>query len=146
MRIPKKIKKLCLEEAERYALTRSAERIKQLGEVFTPTELVLEMIEQLPALVFRDGKTYLDPACGNGQFLAAIAIIKRERGHKEVLATIFGVDISLKNVNEARARLLAICGNTQRNRTIVNFNIRRADALKFNFDIAFDNPPYRLRS
>lgn len=147
--MPKKItnaiKKLCLEESEGYQLTRSKKNIKEKGEVFTPSPLVLEMLEQLPASMWHDGKSYLDPSCGNGQFLAAVAIAKREMGHKEVLATIYGVDISLKNVHECQSRLLAICGNNKRNRNIVKHNIRRTDALKTDYDKLFSNPPYRLR-
>lgn len=65
-----KVKKLCLEESENHQLYRSKERKSQLGEVFTPTKLVLQMLTKLPKGTkkgaWTEGKTYCDPACGNG--------------------------------------------------------------------------------
>lgn len=108
-------------------------RIKQTGEVFTPTELVLEVLEQMPDEVWEDGKTYLDPACGNGQFLSAVAIIKRELGHKSVLSSIYGVDLMPDNVRETQNRLLAIVGNTSKDLSIVNDNILCKNGLEYDY-------------
>ena len=133
MMLDQKIKDLCIEEsAERF---RSADPIRQkmLGEVFTPTELVLEMIEQLPDEMFEDGRTFLDPTCGNGQFLSAIALIKSELGHKQVLSSIYGVDIMPDNVQECQIRLLDIVGHTKKNKELVKKNIVCADGLKYDY-------------
>ena len=49
---------------------RDQARVKSTGEVFTPTPLVQEMLDQLPSDVFTDpSKTFLDNSCGDGQFL-----------------------------------------------------------------------------
>jgi hypothetical protein len=138
------IKSLCLEEEKEHALLtghwdKEQSRIKQTGEVFTPTALVLEMIEQLPADVWEDGKTFLEPSCGNGQFLAVIAIVKRELGHKSVLASCYGVDLMEDNVAECKARLLAIAGDTAANRAIVDSNILCRDGLAY--DYSFGTSP-----
>lgn len=145
-KLSSKIKDLCLtEEQTHLTLTghwdKEHSRIKQTGEVFTPTKLVLEMIEQLPDDQWEDGKTFLDPTCGNGQFLSAVTIIKRELGHKNPLASVYGVDLMPDNVAETKARLLAIAGDTEANRAIVENNIVEADGLKYHW--RFDgSPPY----
>lgn len=122
------MRELCLAESAGRVLHRS----REYGQIFTPTELVLEILEQMPR-IGQDGATVLDPTCGNGQMLAPVAIIKRELGHKEVLSSIYGVDLLLENVKQTRQRLLAIAGDTEANQAIVQRNIRMADALTFDF-------------
>ena len=51
---------------------RSQQRKKDLGEVFTPSELVNEMLDKLPQDVWALEKTFCDNSCGNGNFLVAI--------------------------------------------------------------------------
>lgn len=90
---------------------RDKARIKATGEVFTPTPLVQEMLDQLPLESFTDPtKTYLDPSCGDGQFLSEVLIRKMENGStfEQALSTIYGVDLMMDNVLECRSRLL--CG------------------------------------
>lgn len=127
------IKKLVLEEGSAFSLTRSRERQKQYGEVFTPTNLVLEILEKMPSHIWKEGKRFLDPTCGNGQMLAPVAIWKRELGHKNYLATIFGVDLFLDNVMETRSRLLRIAGDTPFNRKMVEMNITCNNALEYDY-------------
>ena len=60
---------------------RKKSRVKATGEVFTPTPLVQEILDRLPAELFTDPtKTYLDPSCGDGQFLSEVLIRKVENG------------------------------------------------------------------
>lgn len=133
MQLSKKITDACRGESKDFFLVKHPERVKELGEVFTPTELVLEMIEQLPDEMFEDGRTFLDPTVGNGQFLAALAIIKRELGHREVLSALFGADIMQDNIDECKERLLDIAGHTEANKAIVANNIVCADGLKYDY-------------
>ena len=105
MKIQSKIKELCLEESKGTVLVRSQARSDAHGEVFTPTELVLEMLEDLPDDMWEDRKTFLDPTCGNGQFLAAVAMVKRELGHDSVLQSIYGADLMADNVEDCKKRL-----------------------------------------
>ena len=81
---------------------------------------------------------FLDPTCGNGQLLAPVAIIKRELGHTNWLSTLYGVDLMPDNVEETRERLLAIAGDTEENRKIVENNIRCEDGLTY--DYSFGGP------
>lgn len=137
--IPNVIKEQCVLESKDYFLVKHPDRVKQLGEVFTPTELVLEILDQLPQEVWEDGKTYLDPTCGNGQFLAAVLIIKQSLNHNNPLAVIYGVDIMQDNVDECRQRLIDIAGNTTKNWEIVKHNILCKDGLTY--DYSFDVEP-----
>lgn len=113
---------------------RSKERVQRTGEVFTPTALVQEMLSHLPSSQFEDvTETFFDPACGNGQFLSEVLVMKLEHGHdfEAALRTIFGMDIMFDNVDLCRDRLL--CG-VEKFRSIVDHNIICADALTFDFD------------
>ena len=108
-------------------------RIKATGEVFTPTELVQEILDKLDPDLFKDPtKTFLDPTCGDGQFLGEVLIRKLENGidFETALATIYGVDLMQDNVDLCRERLL--CGMEQY-RHIVEKNIVCADALEYNW-------------
>ena len=108
-------------------------RVKATGEVFTPTPLVQEMLEKIPVKMFKGKtKTFLDPSCGDGQFLAEVLIRKIENGStfEQALSTIYGVDIMQDNINLCRERLL--CG-FEEYRHIVNRNIVCADALTYDF-------------
>jgi hypothetical protein len=127
------IKEQCILESKYYFLVKHHDRVKDLGEVFTPTPLVLEILEQLPHTVWEPLKTYLDPTCGNGQFLAAVLIIKMALGHTDALSTIYGVDLMQDNVDECRQRLIDIAGDTPANWKIVTHNIRCEDGLTYDY-------------
>ena len=91
-------------------LTKSKARVKELGEVFTPPALVTEMLSKLPSGSWEHAKTFLEPSCGNGNFLVQILERKIAAGATplQALSTIHGVDIMEDNADESRARLLAI--------------------------------------
>lgn len=102
-------------------LVKSDERVRDLGEVFTPTATVQEMLGLLPAKMWavHPSPAFLEPACGHGNFLVAILLRKLERIANEhaigrlpagsapdsaqfhaleALASIYAVDISIDNV------------------------------------------------
>ena len=115
-------------------------RVKATGEVFTPTELVREMLEQIPIEQFRDPtKTFIDPGCGDGQFLGEVLIRKVENGidFESALSTIYGVDLMPDNVELCRSRLL--CGREDI-RHIVEKNIVCADALRYHYRFDHSHP------
>ena len=112
---------------------RDQSRIKATGEVFTPTPLVQEMLEQLPLELFKDPtKTFLDNSCGDGQFLGEVLIRKMQHGStfEQALSTVYGVDLMSDNVAECRRRLL--CGREDL-RHIVERNIVCHDALTYDY-------------
>lgn len=108
-------------------------RIKSTGEVFTPTHVVQQMLDQLPPNLFvNPNKTFCDPSCGDGQFLSEVLIRKLENGidFETALSTIYGVELMEDNVKLCRDRLL--CGREDL-RHIVEKNIVQADSLDYNY-------------
>ena len=114
-------------------IAREQVRVKATGEVFTPTILVQEILDNLDQSVFTDNtKTFLDPTCGDGQFLGEVLIRKMENGStfEQALSTIYGVDLMQDNVELCRERLL--CGRNEL-RHIVEQNIVCSDGLEYNY-------------
>lgn len=89
-------------------IDRDEYRIKETAEIFTPTDLVIDMLQKTDLDCFLPGKTILDPACGDGQFLCAIKWIKiliHKMTEFDALQDIYGVDIMRDNVDLCRKRL-----------------------------------------
>lgn len=54
-------------------IERSDDRINETGEVFTPIELCVEMVSEIPESILKNDKsTFLDNAAGSGNFLLAL--------------------------------------------------------------------------
>ena len=114
-------------------IDRAELRIKHTGEIFTPTEKVQEMLDNLDQKEFSDQtRTFLDNFCGDGQFLGEILIRKIENDidFGTALSTIYGVDLMPDNVELCRERLL--CGREDL-RHIVERNIVCHDALTYDY-------------
>ena len=97
-----KIRQLANEHSYMGGITREQHRVKATGEVFTPTELVIEIVQQLDIDQFAPSKTVIDPACGDGQFLiVALGVKMYHHGmtRADALADIYGVDIMRDNVD-----------------------------------------------
>lgn len=103
-------------------LIKSASRVKEFGEVFTPPEVVADMLNLLPKETFdhRAHKTFLEPAVGTGNF--TVAILERklstipadlpqtaaEQHSVVALSEIYGIDLQADNITEARERMAAL--------------------------------------
>lgn len=89
------------------------ERVRKYAEVFTPWWLVkdmCDMLEQHDENAFQIEKTFLEPACGNGNFMVEILRRKFERcktlsDATQSLSSVYGIDIQPDNVKECRERL-----------------------------------------
>lgn len=82
-------------------ISEDRDRVKALGEVFTPTSLVnfvLDTAQQFHPTMFDPGTTFIDSMCGDGQFLVGI----KNRGVDQ--SCIYGIDLTPSNVNTAVAR------------------------------------------
>jgi len=119
-------------------------RIKETAEVFTPTSLVQEILDKLEEqdseLFQNPNKTFLDPACGDGQFLSEVVIRKMERSNctlEQALSTTYGVELMEDNVKLCKERL-AGPNPTQEILDILDENIVCADALTY--DYSFGEP------
>jgi hypothetical protein len=93
-------------------MSEQQQRIKDVGEVFTPQNIVNDMVDLLPNL--RAETTVLEPSVGEGVFLCEILRRKLKFEPErlkiaEILQTLYGVDIMLDNVQKTRENLLTIC-------------------------------------
>ena len=103
-------------------LIKSRERVSQHGEVFTAQREVNAMLDLVNPETERIESRFLEPACGNGNFLAEILHRKlkvlssrfsRSRIDYEfnaiiAVGSIYGIEIQIDNVEECRARLFEI--------------------------------------
>lgn len=93
---------------------KSKDRVKKFGEVFTPPHIVNDMCDMIPSDIWENiGSTFLEPTCGNGNFLVEILNRKLERCSTEqdcikALESIYGIDILQDNVEESKQRMLNI--------------------------------------
>ena len=115
-------------------------RIKQTAEVFTPRQLVTEMLHKLeqetPELFSDPTKTFIDNSCGDGEFLGEVVIMKMEKSGcslEQALSTIYGVDLMEDNVEECRKRLSGP-NPTENILKIVKKNIVCHDGLTYNYN------------
>jgi len=134
----------------------SQDRVKAYGEVFTPDSIVNDMMDGVDKELNTEygdkeyiSAVFLEPSCGDGQFLVRIFSRKLERVQKlpieereihlvKALCSIFGVDIQKDNVINARKRLYAIATggevetfdlNNQTHRIHVDLGINYSDKL-----------------
>jgi len=121
-------------------IERDNSRIKMTAEVFTKTELVMEILDNIestqPNIFIDETKTFLDNACGDGQFLSEVIIRKKERSGcslEQSLSTTYGVDLMEDNVEECKKRL-AGPNPTPEILEILNKNIICADGLTFDYN------------
>lgn len=138
---------------------KSKKRVSDHGEVFTSEREVNAMLDLVKDETERIDSRFLEPACGNGNFLAEVlrrklnvveqkykkSQLEFERYAVIAVSSIYGVDILEDNAEECRIRLLGIFdeyynrlfkGNTKddcRNSIIflLNRNILWGDALDF---------------
>lgn len=104
------------EEKTKEQLVKSKQRVKDAGEVFTPRWVVREMLDldEIKERSFELDTTFLEPACGNGNFIIQILVRKLMSVSKEAfdidvarsIASIYGVDIAEDNVKETRERMM----------------------------------------
>jgi len=87
---------------------RGEKRVKLTGEVFTPIDLCLRMVSEIPIATLRNPEaTFLDNSCGDGNFLVALAkVLSKYHDRDHVLNNmIYGVDLMADNVETAKKRL-----------------------------------------
>jgi len=132
-------------------IERDTLRVKQTAEVFTPTQLVIEMLDKLeesnPELFTDPTKTYLDPSCGDGQFLSEVIIRKIERSGctlEQALSTTYGVELMEDNVKLCKERLGGP-NPTSQIWDILDTNIVCADALTYHYRFDGTHPTASLQ-
>lgn len=138
---------------------KSKKRIADHGEVFTSEREVNAMLDLVKAETERIDSRFLEPACGNGNFLAEILnqklkVVENRYGKSQLeygryaiiaVSSIYGVEIQEDNAIECRERLFGLfnekytslygdkCKEECRRsvRFLLNRNILWGDALDF---------------
>ena len=101
---------------------KSKQRVQERGEVFTNEREVKAMCDLVKDETERIDSRFLEPACGDGNFLAEIvtrklAVVSKRYGKSETdwekysvlaMSSVYGVDIMPDNAQECRARLFKI--------------------------------------
>jgi hypothetical protein len=117
-------------------------RVKATSEVFTKTEDVQTCLDEFEDEVWLDiNKKFIDPSCGDGQFLSEVVIRKMERSGctlEQALSTTYGVELMEDNVKLCKERL-AGPNPTPEILDILDKNIVCADALTYHY--RFDGTP-----
>lgn len=101
---------------------KSKKRVTDHGEVFTNQREVNDMLDLVKHETERIDSRFLEPACGNGNFLAEVlrrklTVVDSRYGKSQIewerysviaVSSIYGVDILEDNAQECRDRLLGI--------------------------------------
>jgi hypothetical protein len=133
---------------------KSKKRVADHGEVFTPHWMVEAMLDLVKGESERIDSRFLEPACGNGNFLVNVLQRKLaavelkfgksdfERRHYSLLALMctYGIELLEDNIAECRANMLEILGDylnleksDELNRAaffVLSHNLIHGDALK----------------
>ena len=92
-------------------LIKSKQRVKDFAEVFTPKHIVKDMCDLVPEEMWTNVETtFLEPACGTGNFLVEILerkfkLCKDWEDGLRALKSVYGIDIQQDNVEETKLRL-----------------------------------------
>jgi hypothetical protein len=101
---------------------KSKKRVAEHGEVFTAYREVNAMLDLVKHETERIESRFLEPACGDGNFLSEVlkrklAVVEKRYGKSQpeweryaiiAVSSIYGVDILQDNANECRKRLFDI--------------------------------------
>lgn len=127
--------------------TKSKARVRDYGEVFTNEREVKAMCDLVKDETERIDSRFLEPACGDGNFLAEIlkrklAVVKAkykkspldyEKNAVLAATSIYGVDIMADNVSECRNRMFEIWNKEYTAVCKKDANDQTRDAVKFIF-------------
>ena len=89
-------------------IERSDERIDLTGEVFTPMELCIEMVNEIPLNIRQNpDSTFVDNAAGNGNFIIALRdeLVKYHSVNHVVDNMLYAVELMEDNHKEMCERL-----------------------------------------
>ena len=125
--------------------TKSKQRIREYGEVFTNEREIKAMCDLVKDETERIDSRFLEPACGDGNFLAEILtrkleVVKRkykkstldyEKNAVLAISSVYGVDIMQDNVLACRDRLFKLWDKEYKAVCKKDCNDQTREAVKF---------------
>lgn len=125
--------------------TKSKKRITDHGEVFTAEREVNAMLDLVKQETERIDSRFLEPACGNGNFLVEVlrrklAVVKSRYGRSTAdfelyaviaITSLYGVEILDDNVQECRKRLYDIWNDIYTKQCKSDANDEARQAVQF---------------
>lgn len=123
----------------------SKQRVTDHGEVLTGKREVDAMLDLVKQETERIDSRFLEPACGNGNFLAVVlerklSVVERRYGKSQLeyeryavlaVSSIYGIDILEDNVAECRQRLLEIFNRVYTARFKASAKDECSDSVKY---------------
>lgn len=87
---------------------KSKDRVKNQGEVFTNSREVNAMLDLLSPITIE--MTFLEPSCGNGNFVVEILkrkfdLCKKKSDYIAALESVVAIDIMADNIEECKKRV-----------------------------------------
>jgi len=125
----------------------SKKRVSAFGEVYTQHELVNEILKKIPEKYFLENLNFLEPSCGNGNFLSEILKMKVLFKHSILnsLQTIYGIDIIPDNISNSRKVLFQTAldlglheNDWEEAIKTIKKNIKLGNTLEVDFETFFD--------
>lgn len=139
-------------------LIKSKSRVQNLGEVFTSEKEVNSITDLIKDLSEKIDSKFLEPSCGNGNFLCEILnrrLLRLKETYKKKMdfefflikatASLYGIDIDKDNIVETKNRMFKLIASYKKNinnekilkiiKKILDTNILIGDALKENADL-----------
>lgn len=122
-------------------LVKSKDRVKKLGEVFTPERVVKDMCDMMADNADCDPfdltHTIIEPTFGNGQFIVEIlarkmAKCKCESDYIQAIKTIYGIEFMQDNVDECIDRCLKLLDGKAgpKAERLLRIQLKQGDTLK----------------
>lgn len=126
-------------------MIKSKSRVRDHGEVFTPDFIVQDMLDLVMQETERIESRFLEPACGDGNFLSAVlerklqrinSIYKKSQVEWEkytllAIGSIYGVDLLEDNVLSAKERLYNIARSAYTKQYKSNINEKFLSSIQY---------------
>jgi hypothetical protein len=133
------------EEIKTRTQVKTKKRVTDHGEVFTSDREVNSMLDLVKQETERIDSRFLEPACGNGNFLAEVlkrkltvvenryitSQVEWERNSLIAISSIYGVDILEDNTLECQERLFKIFSKIYLDKFGINAKIDFLKSIKF---------------
>jgi hypothetical protein len=124
---------------------KTKDRVVEYGEVYTSHREVSSMLDLVDHETKRIESKFLEPACGNGNFLIEVLkrkveVIRKRYSSSQidfekylflVCSSVYGIDIQQDNVNECQERLLAFLAENYKKLFKKTYKPQLIKTLKF---------------